>query len=92
MRNDLLILIIEAIVVYFGAHAMRHRWGRAHFFALMGGLTPIMSWITDAGVKVDVGGITFMVGSTVFLLLGVFVVYVFDGPRATRIVTSTVVQ
>ncbi len=96
MRNDLLILIIEAIVVYFivlGAHAMRHRWGRAHFFALMGGLTAIMSWITDAGVKVDVGGITFMVGSTVFytsLLLGVFVVYVFDGPRATRIAISTV--
>jgi len=37
-------------VVYFlvlGAHAMRHRWGRAHFYALMGGLTAIMSWITD---------------------------------------------
>jgi uncharacterized PurR-regulated membrane protein YhhQ (DUF165 family) len=34
-----------------------------------------------------------MVGSTVFytaLLLGVFVVYVFDGPRATRIAISTV--
>ncbi|MEW6221609.1 MAG: hypothetical protein AB1634_19045, partial [Thermodesulfobacteriota bacterium] len=38
--------------------------------------------------------ITFVVGSTVFytsLLLGVFVVYVFDGPRATRIAISTVV-
>lgn len=35
-----------------------------------------------------------MVGSTVFytaLLLGVFVVYVFDGPRATRIAISTIV-
>ena len=35
-----------------------------------------------------------MVGSTVFytsLLLGVFVVYVFDGPRATRIAISTII-
>jgi uncharacterized PurR-regulated membrane protein YhhQ (DUF165 family) len=34
-----------------------------------------------------------MVGSTVFytaLLLGVFVVYVFDGPRATRVAISTI--
>ena len=65
-----------------------------HFYALIGGITAIMSWVTDAGVAVQVGGITFVVGSTVFytsLLLGVFVVYVFDGPRATRIAISTVV-
>jgi len=53
-----------------------------------------MSWVTDAGLKIQVAGITFFVGSTVFytsLLLGVFVVYVFDGPRATRIAISTIV-
>ncbi|MEW6672542.1 MAG: hypothetical protein AB1427_12625 [Thermodesulfobacteriota bacterium] len=96
MGNEVLILIIEAMVVYFlvlWAHSLRHRFGPVHFYALMGGLTAIMSWVTDAGVTIQVAGITFVVGSTVFytsLLLGVFVVYVFDGPRATRIAISTV--
>ena len=72
---------------------MRHRFGPVHFYALLGGLTAIMSWVTDAGITTNVLGITFVVGSTVFytsLLLGVFVVYVFDGPHATRIAISTV--
>jgi uncharacterized PurR-regulated membrane protein YhhQ (DUF165 family) len=96
MKSELAILIVEAMTVYFlvlWAHSLRSRTGLAHFYALIGGLTAVMSWVTDAGVKVDVAGITFMVGSTVFytsLLLGVFVVYVFDGPRATRIAISTV--
>lgn len=95
--NEIIILIIEAMVVYFlvlWAHSLRHRYGPVHFYALIGGITAIMSWVTDAGVKIELAGITFVVGSTVFytsLLLGVFVVYVFDGPRATRIVISTVV-
>ena len=97
MNNDVVILIAEAMTVYFlvlWAHSLRHRFGPVHFYALIGGITAIMSWVTDAGVSVQVAGITFMVGSTVFytsLLLGVFVVYVFDGPRATRIAISTVV-
>jgi uncharacterized PurR-regulated membrane protein YhhQ (DUF165 family) len=40
------------------------------------------------------GGVTFNIGSTVFytaILLGVFVIYVFDGPRTTRILISTIV-
>mgnify|MGYP006281836989 CR=1 FL=1 len=96
MHNDLLILIVEAFAVYFlvlWTHSLRHRVGLSFFYALLGGLTAIMSWVTDAHVAVEVGGITFMVGSTVFytsLLLGVFVVYVFDGPPATRIAISTV--
>lgn len=96
MSNEVLILIAEALVVYFlvlGTHALRRRFGLAYFYALIGGLTAIMSWVTDAGVAVELAGITFIVGSTVFytaLLLGVFVVYVFDGPRAARIAISTV--
>ena len=96
MDQELVILIVEAMVVYFlvlAAHSMRRRFGLAHFYALIGGLTAIMSWVTDAGVHVDVAGISFWVGSSVFytsLLLGVFVVYVFDGPRATRVAISTV--
>lgn len=91
-----MILIIEAMSVYFcvlWTHSLRRRAGLGPFYALLGGITAVMSWVTDAGVKVDIAGVTFMVGSTVFytsLLLGVFVVYVFDGPRATRIAISTI--
>lgn len=97
MTKEILILILEAMAIYclvLGAHSLRYRFGPVHFFALIGGITAIMSWITDAGATVQVGSITFVVGSTVFytaLLLGVFVVYVFDGPRATRVAISTVV-
>lgn len=96
MKIDWLILVAEALSVYLvvlSAHALRHRFGLVFFYALLGCTTAIMSWVTDAGVCVQVGPIDFMVGSTVFytsLLLGVFVVYVFDGPRATRIAISTV--
>jgi hypothetical protein len=94
--NEVIILIIEAMVVYFlvlWAHSLRHRFGPVYFYALIGGITAVMSWVTDAGVAIQAGGITFVVGSTVFytsLILSVFVIYVFDGPRATRIVISTV--
>lgn len=91
-----LILILEAMGMYFlvlGAHSFRKRFGPAHFYALLGGVTAIMSWVTDAGLAVNIAGITFVVGSTVFyssLLLGVFVVYVFDGPYQARVAISTV--
>ena len=96
MNAEVLILIAEAMTVYFlvlWAHSLRHRFGPVHFYALIGGITAIMSWVTDAGLAIQVQGITFVVGSTVFytsLLLGVFVVYVFDGPRATRTAISTI--
>ena len=97
MSVDVVILIIEAVSVYclvLGAHALRHRFGLAFFYALIGGVTAVMSWVTDSGVTVAIGEVTFMVGSTVFytaLLLSVFVVYVFDGPRATRIAIFTII-
>ncbi len=91
-------LIVEALAVYLlvlFAHGLRHRFGLVHFYALMGGITAVMSWITDAGLRVHVSeALTFNVGSTVFytaLILGVFVIYVFDGPRPTRILISTVI-
>ena len=91
-----LILIGQVVAVYLlvlGVHSLRHRFGLAYFYTLLGGLTAIMCWVTDAGVAIEVGRVTFVVGSTVFytsLLLGVLVVYVFDGPRASRISISTV--
>lgn len=97
MSQSVMVLIGEAMLVYFlvlAAHAPRHRAGLAYFYGLLGGLTAVMSWVTDAGVTIVAGGVSFVVGSTVFytsLLLGVFVVYVFDGPRATRVAIATVV-
>ena len=97
MGNAPIILILEAMVMYFlvlGAHSLRHRFGLAYFYALIGGITAIMSWVTDAGLLIDIAGITFVIGSTVFytaLLLGVFVIYVFDGPKTTRIAITTVI-
>ncbi|MBU1156330.1 MAG: diguanylate cyclase [Proteobacteria bacterium] len=97
MNVEVVILMAEAVVVYLmvlGTHSLRHRFGLAHYYALLGGVTAVMSWVTDAGIAVHLGGVTFVVGSTVFytsLLLGVFVVYVFDGLRATRIIISTVI-
>lgn len=96
MTDELAILMVEAMGIYLLvllAHSIRTRFGLAHFYALLGALTAVMSWITDANVRVDVAGMSFMVGSTVFytsLLLAVFVVYVFDGIRATRIAISTI--
>lgn len=96
MNSNLLVLMAEAMAVYFlvlWTHAQKHRVGLGPFYALLGGITAIMSWVTDAGVAVEIAGIIFMVGSTVFytaLLLGVFVVYVFDGPRATRTAILTI--
>lgn len=96
IKLNLLILVVEAFLVYFlvlFTHSLRKRFGLTFFYALLGGLTVVMSWITDAGVAINVYGITFMIGSTVFytsLLLGVFVLYVFEGPIATRVAIFTI--
>ncbi len=96
MSSEVLLLVVQAIAVYIlvlATHALRRRFGLAFFYALLGGMTAIMSWVTDAGVQVTFLGATFMVGSTVYytsLLLGVFVVYVFDGPKAARVAIFTV--
>ena len=61
MPNDSFILILEAMTIYFlvlWSHSLRHRFGIAHFYALLGGITAVMSWVTDAGVKVELMGIT----------------------------------
>lgn len=96
MHQDAVVVILEAMAVYLlvlGTHALRRRFGPAPFYAVLGGITAVMSWVTDAGVRVELAGLTFMAGSAVFytsLLLGIFVVYVFDGPRATRIAIFTI--
>ena len=84
-------LAAEAFAVYglvLWSHSLRHHFGLAFFYALLSCLTAVSCWVTDAGVSVQLWNTTVLIGSTVFytsLLLGVFVVYVFDGPRATRV-------
>lgn len=96
MGKEVFILLIMAMALYFlvlWAHSLRHRYGLGHFYATIGAITAIMSWVTDIGLKTQLSGITFYVGSTVFytsLLLGVFVIYVFNGPKYMRIAISTV--
>lgn len=96
MWTGLAILALEAISVYLlvlATHSLRRWVGLGPFYALLGGLTAVMSWTTDAGVSAEFAGMTFMIGSTVFytaLLLGVFVVYVFDGPQKARMAILTV--
>jgi diguanylate cyclase (GGDEF)-like protein/PAS domain S-box-containing protein len=91
------ILAAGAFAVYglvLWSHSLRHRFGLAFFYALLSCLMAISCWVTDAGVTVQLWGMTLLIGSTVFytsLLLGVFVVYVFDGPRATRVAILTVI-
>lgn len=43
-------------MVYFlvlWSHSLRHRFGPVHFYALIGGITAIMSWVTGAGVFIQ---------------------------------------
>ena len=54
MNNDLLILLLEAMVAYFlvlWSHSMRHRFGLAHFYALIGGITAVMTRATGSKSK-----------------------------------------
>ncbi len=97
MKFNLLILATQAFLAYFlvlWTHSLRKRFGLTFLYALLGGLTVIMSLVTDAGAAIEIFGITFMIGSTVFytsLLLGVFVLYIFDGPVVARVAIFTIV-
>ena len=97
MPGSVWILIAQALAAYglvLGAHYLRRRFSLAPFYALMGWMSAIMWWVNDTGLRVEVAGITFLVGSAVFftaLLLGVLIVYVFDGLKAARVAMITIV-
>lgn len=96
-NSGLLILLVQFLGVHglvFGVHHLRNRFGLIPFFVLIGGLTSLTTWSTDAGVAVHVGGHTFLVGSAVFytsILMGVFITYVFEGVRAARTTILTMI-
>lgn len=94
----IIILILETVTVYLlllGFHSLRFRVGFTPFYSLIGITAAVNSWITNIGVQAQAAGMTFMVGSSVFytsLLIGVFAVYVLDGPRPARVAIFTIAR
>ncbi len=89
----LLLNSVVLVAAVLGFHALRHRYSLAFTYALLGMIVAAV-WITPLTMKVQIGGMDFLVGSTVMftgILMGVFVCYVFDGPSAGRTAIAVVV-
>jgi len=90
MSFGLVLLAVEALVVYalvFAAHALRRRYTLVPFYATLGLLAAALRWTADAGIQYTVGPLTFQLGSVVFftaILAGIFLLYIFDGVKATQ--------
>lgn len=90
MNQTTLIFFVQSALIYliiFGVHALRNKITRAPFYILLGAMTWIMWWITDAGLRVEIMGLSLLVGSTVYysaILVGIFLVFLFDGTTATK--------
>ena len=70
-----------------GSHALRRRLGLAPFYAVLGAYIAVASLAPNAGLDIQIGGFSFIIGSVVFytaIMLGVFALYVCDGPHAMR--------
>src|SRR5258708_35437545 len=83
MKSELLVLIAEAIGVYFlvlWAHSLRQRAGLAHFYALIGSLTAGLSRVTSSGDYCVLPHFHLMhcyTGFSTPLVLWVFIFYIF---------------
>ncbi len=90
MDDITLLFIVPSLLVYgsiFLTHALRDKITIAPFYVLLGALVWVMWWVTDAGIRIEVFGMSFLIGSTVYysaIISGVFIVYLFDGPQVTR--------
>ena len=76
-----------------GFHALRRRYSLAFVYSLLG-MIIAAAWITPQALAVRIGGMDFLVSSTVLftgVLMGVFLCYVFDGPSAGRAAIAVVV-
>jgi|GEM_PF-6452053 len=84
-------LLLAAAVL--GVHALRRRYSLAFMYAILG-MIVAAAWITPQTLIVSIGGMEFVVTSTVLftsILMGVFVCYIFDGPSAGRAAIFVVV-
>jgi len=90
MNDIILLFIVPSLLIYgsiFLTHALRDKITIAPFYVLLGALVWIMWWVTDAGLRIEVLGLSFLIGSTVYysaIISSIFIVYLFDGPQVTR--------
>lgn len=72
-------------------HALRQSWGLAPIYACLGFIASTMMWLFTAGARIEFADITVLWGSSFLtgLLLGAFVLYVFDGTQAARLAIAT---
>jgi len=97
MSLGLILLLVEALAVYglvFAVHATRDRFTLLPYYGLLGVLAATLRWTTDAGIVYTLGPLTLVLGSVVFftaILVGVFLLYLFDGVKAAQIGIYTVV-
>jgi PAS domain S-box-containing protein len=90
-----LLLLNSALLVtaVLGLHSLRRRYSLAFTYSLLG-MIVASTWIMPQTMAVSIGGMDFLVASTVLftsVLMGVFVCYVFDGPSAGRMAIAVVV-
>ncbi len=84
------LLLVTAVI---GFHALRRRYSLAFVYAILG-MIIATAWIMPQTMAVRIGGMDFLVVSTVLytcVLVGVFLCYVFDGPSAGRTAIAVVV-
>lgn len=94
--NYQLLLIFDAVFLYlivFSVHFLRDKITLGPFYGLLGLITAVM-WIGPAGSSmIEVFGLNLIVGGVVFynsLTIGIFIIYLFDGPAATRIAIAII--
>ena len=83
------LLLVTAVI---GFHALRRRYSLAFVYSILG-MIIAAAWIMPQNMAVRIGGMDFLVVSTVLytcVLVGVFLCYVFDGPSAGRTPGGTV--
>lgn len=76
-----------------GAHALRVSYSLAPIYVCLGFVSSTMMWLVTVGARIEFYDLTVLWGSTFFaaLLLGVFVLYVFDGTQSARLATLTTI-
>lgn len=90
MSTSSLLLLAEAlsgIALILGAHALRRKYSLGLFYSALSFML-VLIWTLPQDLAVQVGSLRFLVPSSILfssLLLGAFVSYTFDGPRAGRV-------
>jgi PAS domain S-box-containing protein len=83
--------LVCAIVL--GAHALRSSYSLAPIYVCLGFVSSTMMWLVTVDARIEFYNLTVLWGSTFFagLLIGMFVLYVFDGTQAARLALLTTI-